>query len=139
VCPPKPCMQFSPLPCSQMPFPSHPPWFVHPNLIGWGVKSWSSSLYNSLQLPATSSTWVPIFSLSILLSNTLSLCFHTGVRDQVSHPYTTTGKTVIFIFMVFRYRQGRWKIPKCMLEAFHTFCQVFTAGFLFCGATTKTT
>jgi len=45
-------------------------------------------------------TWVQKFSLSILLSNTLSLCFHTGVRDQVSHPYTTTGKTVIFIFML---------------------------------------
>lgn len=38
VCPPKPCMQFSPLPCSQMPIPSHP-WFIHSYLIGWGVKS----------------------------------------------------------------------------------------------------
>jgi hypothetical protein len=35
---------------------------------------------------------VPNILLSTLLSNTLSLCSSLNVRDQVSHPYKTTGK-----------------------------------------------
>jgi polysaccharide pyruvyl transferase WcaK-like protein len=36
--------------------------------------------------------------LNTLFSNTLSLCSPLNVRDQVSHPYRTTGKIIVFIF-----------------------------------------
>jgi hypothetical protein len=32
---------------------------------------------------------------STLLSNTFGLCSSLNVRDQVSHPYTTTGKIIV--------------------------------------------
>jgi hypothetical protein len=28
--------------------PSHPPWFVHPRNIGWGIQTWSSLLCSVL-------------------------------------------------------------------------------------------
>jgi hypothetical protein len=33
-----------------------------------------------------------------MLSDTLNLCSSHSVRDHVSHPYKTTGTTVVFIF-----------------------------------------
>jgi hypothetical protein len=55
-------------------------------------KSWSSSLCSFLQSPVTSPLLGPNIFLSALLSHTLSLCYSLQARDQVSHPYRTTGK-----------------------------------------------
>jgi hypothetical protein len=35
------------------------------------------------------------------LSNTLSVCSSLSVRDQVSHPYKTTGKTTVLYTLIF--------------------------------------
>jgi hypothetical protein len=35
--------------------------------------------------------------LNTLFSNTLSLCSSLNARNQVSHPYRTTGKIIVFI------------------------------------------
>jgi hypothetical protein len=43
--------------------------------------------------------------LSILLSNTLSLCSSLNVRDQVSHPYRTTGKIIALRVPIFTFFQ----------------------------------
>jgi hypothetical protein len=75
-------------------------------------KLWSSSLCSHLQPPASSSLLSPNILLSTLFSNT--------VRDQVSHPYKTTGKTtVIFYFnlSVFRKEMGRQKIMNWMVAS----------------------
>jgi hypothetical protein len=45
-----------------------------------------------LHPPITSSLFGPNILLSTLFSNTLSLCSSLNDRDQVSHPYRTTGK-----------------------------------------------
>jgi hypothetical protein len=55
-------------------------------------KLWSSSLRSFHQPLITSSLFGPNILLSTLFSDTLSLCFSLNVRDQVSHPYRTTGK-----------------------------------------------
>jgi hypothetical protein len=55
-------------------------------------KLWSSPLCNFLHSPVTSSLLGPNILLSTLFSNTLSLCSSLNVRDQVSHPYETTGR-----------------------------------------------
>jgi hypothetical protein len=61
-------------------------------------KLWSSSLCNFLQ---------PLFGLnsplSTLFSNTLSLCSSINVKNEVSHPYRTTGKIIVFYFLIFLY------------------------------------
>jgi hypothetical protein len=43
----------------------------------------------------TSSLFCSNILLNTLFSNTLSLCSSLNVRDQVLHPYRTTGKTII--------------------------------------------
>jgi hypothetical protein len=53
-----------------------------------------------------------------VLKKTLSLCSSLKVRDQVSHPYSTTGKITvpyILIFRVFLYETGRQKILNYIL------------------------
>jgi polysaccharide pyruvyl transferase WcaK-like protein len=53
-------------------------------MLGERYKLWSYSLCS--------------FLLSTLFSNTLILCSSLNVRDQVSHPYRTTGKIIFYIF-----------------------------------------
>jgi hypothetical protein len=60
--------------------------------------------------PVTWSLFSPSFLHSTLFSNTLSLCSSLNVRDQVSHPYKTTGKVYSFIYWncrVFRQQTRR--------------------------------
>jgi hypothetical protein len=56
-------------------------------------------LCNFLHSPVTSSLLGPNILLKTLFSNTLSLCTSLSMRDQVSHPYKTTGRIVVlYIF-----------------------------------------
>jgi hypothetical protein len=57
------------------------------------------SLLHSL---VASSLLGPNILLSTLFSNTLSLCSSLSVRDQISHPYKTTGKTTALYTLIFR-------------------------------------
>jgi hypothetical protein len=57
-------------------------------------KSCSSSLCGSLRPPVTSYFFGPNIQLSALFSNTLSLWSSLNIRDQVSYPYSTTGKII---------------------------------------------
>jgi hypothetical protein len=52
-----------------------------------------------LQFPITSSLFRPNILLSTLFSNTLSLHSSLNVRDQVSHPYRTTDKIIVEIYI----------------------------------------
>jgi hypothetical protein len=85
---------FSPLSC-YMPCPSHPPDFIILIIPHKDHKLWSSTLCSFPQPPVTSSLFSPNILLSILFSKTLSLCSFLNVRDQVSHPYRTTGKIIV--------------------------------------------
>jgi hypothetical protein len=49
------------------------------------------------QPPATSSLLVSNILLSTLFSNSLNLYSPHSVRDNVSHPYKTSGKIIVFI------------------------------------------
>jgi hypothetical protein len=95
-------MHFSlPYPC-YMPCPSHPPW------LGKKFKLWSSSLCNFPQPPVTSSPFGPNILVSTLFSNTISLCSYLNVRDQVLHPYRTTGKIIVLVLILtFRWQMRR--------------------------------
>jgi hypothetical protein len=61
------------------------------NILMAQYKLWSSSLCTFLQPPVTSPLFGPNILPSTLFWNTLSLCSSINVRDQVSHPYRTTG------------------------------------------------
>jgi hypothetical protein len=76
-------------------------------ILGEEYKSRSSSLCNFLYSPVTSSLFGPNILLSTLFSNTLSLCPFLNVRDQVSHPYRTTGKIIVFCILIFKLFDSR--------------------------------
>jgi hypothetical protein len=68
-------------------------------ILGEEYKSLSSSLCSFLY---ASSLFGPNILLSTLLSNTLSLHFSRNVSDQVSHPYTKTGKIIVLHILIFK-------------------------------------
>jgi len=79
---------------SPIPFPSHPPLLI--TLIsGEAYKLWSSLLCSLLQPPAIFSFLGPNYSLQHPF-NTLNLCSSPSLREQVSHPYETTGNMVSY-------------------------------------------
>jgi hypothetical protein len=69
-------------------------------------------LCSFLKPPITSSLFGPNILLGKLFSDTLSLCSSLNVRDQVSHPYRTTGKTTVLYILILKFfdsrRGGRW-------------------------------
>jgi hypothetical protein len=64
-------------------------------------------LCNFLHSPATSSLLGPNILLRTLFSNTLSLCSSLSVRDQVSHPYKTTGRIMVLYILTFTFLDSR--------------------------------
>jgi hypothetical protein len=69
-------------------------------IFGDEYRSLSSSLCSLLHYSVTSSLLGPNILLSILFSN-LSLCSSLSVRDQVSHPFQTTGKIIVLYILIF--------------------------------------
>jgi hypothetical protein len=63
-------------------------------ILGEKYKLRRSSSCRFLYPPVTSSLFGPNILHSTQLSNTVSLCSSLNVKDQVSHPYRTKGKTI---------------------------------------------
>jgi hypothetical protein len=93
---------------------SQPPWFDCLNNIIEEYKLWSSSLWDFLQPPVTLSLLGPNILLSTLFSNTPNLCSSLSVRNNVSHPYNTTGKIIVAYVLIFTFLENRHTVKeKC--------------------------
>jgi hypothetical protein len=64
-------------------------------------------LCSFLHSPITSSLLGPNIPLSTLFSNTISLRSSLNVRDQVSHPYKTTGRIMVLYILFFKFLESR--------------------------------
>jgi hypothetical protein len=67
--------------------------------MGEQYRSLNSSLCTFLHSPVSLSILGPNILLNTLFSNTLSLRSSINMREQVSHPYETTGK-IIFLHIL---------------------------------------
>ena len=72
-------------------------------ILGEEYRSLSSSLCSFFYSLVTSYFSGPNILLNTLFSNTLSLRSSLNVRDQVSHPYKTTGKIIITYIFIFKF------------------------------------
>ena len=83
--------------------------FITRTIFGEQYRSLSSSLCSFLHSPVTSSLLGPNILLNTLFSNTLSLRFSHNVSDQVSYPYTTTGKIIFLYISIFQFADSKLK------------------------------
>jgi hypothetical protein len=79
-------------------------WLI---MFGDEYKLRSSPLCNFLHSPVLSSLLGQKFLLRTLFSNTISLCSSLSVRDQVSHPYKTTGRIMVVYILAFTFLDSR--------------------------------
>jgi hypothetical protein len=82
--------------------PPHHRWFNHPNNIRWRIQAVKFIIMQFYPR----SDFLPLGPnalLNTLFSKIPSLCSSPKVRDQVSHPYSTTGKITVFYILIFRF------------------------------------
>ena len=85
-----------------MSHPSHYSRFYHKNNFEWGVQIISSSLCSFLH-----SLLGPNNLLNTLSPNTMSLLSSLNVSDQLSRPYTATGKSVVLCILIFKFLDNK--------------------------------
>jgi hypothetical protein len=92
-----------------MPCPSYPTWFNYPNNSRWRIQAVKFII---MQFSPRSVFLLsgPNILLKTMFSHTLSLYSSLKVRDQVTYPYSTTGKiTVLYILFRFFIWAGKTK------------------------------
>ena len=97
-------------------------------ILGEEYRSCSSSLCSFLPSTVNSSFLGPNILLSTLFSNTVSLCSFLSMRDQVSHPYETTGNTIVLYFILKVFWRANWKTKYSGLKSNrHSLCSVYSS------------
>jgi hypothetical protein len=86
---------YSSPPCVLQARPSHRPWLRHPNIKRRSVQNYEAPHYASFS-SIQPLLLDPNIHLITLFSKSLTLCSYLIVRYQVSHPYKTTGNTVVW-------------------------------------------
>jgi hypothetical protein len=90
-----------------MPCLSHQPWLDHSNYTWRSVQVMKLLI---MQFSPTSCHFIrrtPNILLSVLFSNTLSLCSSLNIRERVSHTYRTTGKIIVLYILIFMFLDSR--------------------------------
>jgi hypothetical protein len=75
--------------------------------LGEEYKLWNSLLCSFFPTSCQFIPFGPNTLLNTLFSNNLSLCSSLNVREQVSHPYRTTGKMIIVYILILMFLDSR--------------------------------
>jgi hypothetical protein len=74
----------------------------------------------TVQLPPFSCHFIPLLfkycSHNPVLKHSLNICSSLNVRDQVSHPYNTTGRTIVLRVLTFTFLDNRREDRKKTLD-----------------------
>jgi hypothetical protein len=70
-------------------------------------KSWSCSFFSFLHSPIIS-LLLGSNILNTMFSYTLNLCSSLNLKDQVSYPYKTAGKIIVFMYFNPKFLDSRW-------------------------------
>ena len=81
--------------------------FVTRTIFGEEYRSLSSSLCSFLHSPVTPSLLSSNILLNSLFSNNLSLRSSLNLSDQVSHPYSTTGKIIVLYILMLKFLDSK--------------------------------
>ena len=103
--------------------PSRHSWFDHPYNIGEDYISRSSPLWNFLLTLLTSSLLLRSTYFQHHALNILNLWSSLHARDQVSHPYITTGKIRVLYILHFMFVGSRQKDERFRTEGQQTFAE----------------
>ena len=90
-------------------------FIAHP-ILGEEYRSLSSSLCSFLHSPVTWSLLGPSILVNNLFSKALSLRSSFSVRDQVSHPYQTTGIIMVLYILIFKFLDSKLKDKRFFTE-----------------------
>jgi hypothetical protein len=88
-----------------------PPWFHHSDDTWRRVKVTRMKLL-IVQLSPTSCNFIPLWT-KYSFQHPQST-FFLNVRDQVSHPYKTTGKIIVPYILIFTFFESSWKEKKVL-------------------------
>jgi hypothetical protein len=78
--------------------------------------------------PVTSSSFCPNIFLGTLFSNTHSLYYSLNVRDQVPHPYRTTGKITVLYILIFKLFDSRREDRRLWMQRILHFPRIHFPG-----------
>jgi hypothetical protein len=104
---PKFCMHFSSYHECYMPCPSHPPSPDHPNDSSWSIQVMKLLVMQSSPVSHYFCLLGPNILLSTQFSHTFNLRYSLSVGDQVSCPYKTRGKIIVFFFFFDRRQEDK--------------------------------
>jgi hypothetical protein len=94
---------------------SYPPWLYHSNYTLRRVQLMNLPIVQ-FSPPSCQYIFHPNILLSVLISNTLSICSSLNVREKVSHPIKIIGKIIISYILIFMSSDSRREVKRFWTE-----------------------
>jgi hypothetical protein len=85
-------------------------------IFGEGYNLWSCLLCNFLQSPTISSLFGPGILFVTTFPDIFYSCSSIDVWENISHPYKTKGKIIVFHILIFKFSDSKRENKNCLAE-----------------------